>query len=319
MASTDTPEKLLQSLSSATLHNLDGLVAVVTGGSTGIGLMITTTLLANGARVYIIGLDQKQVDGVVAIYDKAVGGRLVGLAGDVSKKEEAKRLAAEVGRRESYVNVLFNNAGVVIANLKKNANASVDDYVNAFDTYSESDFHSVSAVNTFAMYFMSIAFLKLLDASKGMRKKFPPQIVITSSINAWSKMRLTCVAPLYDPDTAGRGIPYLLSKSAAAHLTKVLAHEFLPLQIRVNGIAPGYVFSYTTGDLKADVNALGFPDISREQCAQEIKALFDVPFGKSGGHTDMGKLALMLVTNEFINGEIVLIDGGTLLLYPAGY
>ncbi|KZV83076.1 NAD(P)-binding protein [Exidia glandulosa HHB12029] len=308
MPSTDMPETLLQSLSSATLHNLDGLVAVVTGGSTGIGLMITTTLLANGAKVYIIGLDQKQVDDVVAIYDKAVSGRLVGLAGDVSKKDEAKRLAAEIGKRESYVNVLFNNAGVPglgVADLKSNANASVDDYVNAFDTYSECDFHSVSAVNTFAMYFMSIAFLKLLDASKSddNGKKFPPQIVITSSMNAWSKM-------------TGRGIPYLLSKSAAAHLTKLLAHEFLPLQIRVNGIAPGL---FATGMTSKSVNALGFPNISREQCAQEIKALFEVPFGKSGGHADMGKLALMLVTNEFINGEIVLIDGGSLLLYPASY
>ncbi|KZV98003.1 NAD(P)-binding protein, partial [Exidia glandulosa HHB12029] len=299
----DTPEKLLQSLSSATLHNLDGLVAVVTGGSTGIGLMITTTLLANGAKVYIVGLDQKQVDDVVAIYNKAAGGRLVGLAGDVTKKDEAKRLAAEIGKRESYVNVLFNNAGVLgptVADLKTSSN--VDDYVNAFDTYSESDFHSVSAVNTFGLYFMSVAFLKLLDASKG--KKFPPQIVITSSMNAWSK----------DPDTAGRGIPYLLSKSAAAHLTKLLAHEFLPLQIRVNGIAPGL---FATGMTSKGVNALGFPNTSREQCAQE--AIFEVPFGKSGGHTDMGKLALMLVTNEFINGEIVLIDGGTLLRHPASY
>ncbi|KZV83077.1 NAD(P)-binding protein [Exidia glandulosa HHB12029] len=311
MAATDTPEKLLQSLSSAALHNLDGLVAVVTGGSTivlqGIGLMITTTLLANGAKVYIIGLDQKRVDDVVTIYDKAAGGRLVGLAGDVTKKDEAKRLAAEIGKREPYVNVLFNNAGVLgstVADLKTSTN--VEDYVNAFDTYSESDFHSVSAVNTFGVYFMSVAFLKLLDASKNNRKgkKFPPQIVITSSMNAWSK----------DPDTAGRGIPYLLSKSAAAHLTKLLAHEFLPLQIRVNGIAPGL---FATGMTSKGVNALGFPNTSREQCAHE--ANFEVPFGKSGGHTDMGKLALMLVTNEFMNGEIVLIDGGTLLRHPASY
>lgn len=83
------------------------------------------------------------------------------------------------------------------------------------------------------------------------------------------------------------------------------------------------------------VNALGFPKQSREQCAED--AIFQVPFGQSGGHADMGKLALMLVTNEFINGEsfiqweitlpvfslfpgeIVLIDGGTLLRHPAGY
>jgi len=48
--------------------------------------MIATTLLANGAKVYIIGLEQTQVNSVVAIYDNAVGGRLVGLVGDISKK-----------------------------------------------------------------------------------------------------------------------------------------------------------------------------------------------------------------------------------------
>ncbi|EJD55041.1 NAD(P)-binding protein [Auricularia subglabra TFB-10046 SS5] len=303
----DTPEKLLESLQSANLHNLNGLVAVITGGSTGIGLMIATTLLANGAKVYIIGLDQKQVDDVVRIYDKAVEGRLVGLAGDVTKKSEAKRLAEELAAREGYVNVLFNNAGVLgpaVSDLKTSTN--VDDYLKAFDVYSEADFQSVSGVNSFGLYFMAVAFLKLLDASKSHPRgsKFPPQVIITSSMNAWSK----------DPDTAGRGIPYLLSKSAAAHLTKILAHEFIPLKIRVNGIAPGL---FATGMTTQGANALGFPETSREQCAKD--AIFQVPFGQSGGHTDMGKLALMLVTNEFINGEIVLIDGGTLLRHPASY
>lgn len=189
--------------------------------------MIATTLLANGAKVYIIGLDQKQVDAVVNIYDKAVGGRLVGLAGDVTKKvqqlcpsfctllmllvkDEAKRLADQLAKREGYINVLFNNAGVVRSNSRCSASGSlkdvdqlgdplaslktstnVDEYVKAFDTYSESDFHAVSSVNTFALYFMAAAFLKLLDASKSHPKgnKFPPQIIITSSMNAWSKIR----------------------------------------------------------------------------------------------------------------------------------
>lgn len=53
--------------------------------------MIATTLLANGAKVYIIGLEQTQVNSVVAIYDNVVGGRLVGLAGDISKKARHTR------------------------------------------------------------------------------------------------------------------------------------------------------------------------------------------------------------------------------------
>ncbi|EJD40971.1 NAD(P)-binding protein [Auricularia subglabra TFB-10046 SS5] len=297
-----TPEQLLASLQSANLHNLTGLVAVITGGSTGIGLMIATTLLANGAKVYIIGLDQKQIDDVVRIYDKDVGGRLVGLAGDVTKKSEAKRLAGEISRREGYINVLFNNAGVS-GPLAKDTKGStnVDDFIRVLDDFSEDDFHQVSSVNTFALYFMAVAFLRLLDASKSHPQgtKFPPQVIITSSVNA-------C--------TAGRGFPYLVSKSGAAHLTKLLAHELIPLKIRVNGIAPGL---FPTGMTTQSVNALGLPDTNPLQMAQGLG--FQVPFGVPGGHTDMGKLAIMLVTNEYINGEIVLIDGGTLLRHPASY
>ena len=59
-------------------------------------------------------------------------------------------------------------------------------------------------------------------------KKFVPQVIITSSMNGWTK----------DPATSGGSFPYLYSKSAIGHATGTLAHELLPLGIRVNGIAP---------------------------------------------------------------------------------
>lgn len=85
--------------------------------------------------------------------------------------------------------------------------------------------------NSFASYWLSAAFLPLLEKWKSTEgsKKFAPQIVITSSMNGWTK----------DLATSGLSVPYQMSKSAAGHFTHVLAHDLLPLGIRVNGIAPG--------------------------------------------------------------------------------
>ena len=82
---------------------------------------------------------------------------------------------------------------------------------------------------------MTFAFLPLLERWKqsgftGISgKTFAPQIIMTSSLNGWTK----------DPATGGFCFPYLFSKSAIGQGTATLAHELIPLGIRVNGIAPG--------------------------------------------------------------------------------
>lgn len=84
-------------------------------------------------------------------------------------------------------------------------------------------------------YFLSAAFIPLLFASKVKARynnqNIQPQIINTSSMNGWTK----------DPATGGHCYPYLLSKAAIGHLTSLLAHDFIPLGIRVNQIAPGWV------------------------------------------------------------------------------
>lgn len=90
---------------------------MVTGGGTGIGLMITQALQANGARVYITGRRTETLDRVVERYSTGPG-TIVALPGDVSSKDEAVRLAASVERREKErggdngIQLLVNNAGI---------------------------------------------------------------------------------------------------------------------------------------------------------------------------------------------------------------
>ena len=118
---------------------------------------------------------------------------------------------------------------------------SAADFVKAyFDAVPEESFNNVYNVNSVGPYWLTFAFLPLLEKWKENQygqgtRKFAPQIIMTSSMNGWTK----------DAATSGWTFPYIFSKSAIGHATSSLAHELLPLGIRVNGIAPGKFLSST--------------------------------------------------------------------------
>jgi short-subunit dehydrogenase len=88
------------------------ITAVVTGGATGIGLMITQALQANGAKVYITGRRKEVLEQTQKIYSTGPGSIHI-LPGDVSKKDEAIRLAEEISQKEpNGIHLLVNNAGI---------------------------------------------------------------------------------------------------------------------------------------------------------------------------------------------------------------
>ncbi|KAJ8516255.1 hypothetical protein ONZ45_g6415 [Pleurotus djamor] len=303
-------DSILKELTASSVFDLQGVVAVVTGGGTGIGLMITSTLVANGATVYIIGPKQAQLDSIANVYNAASSdpkkGKIYALEGDIRLKSEAKRLADEIGKREKYVTALFNNAGILVGAFEKPKEATAASFVaNLFDAVEPEAFDDSLRTNTFGAYWMSIAFLPLLEkwkqSSDSVTKRFVPQIIMTSSMNGWTK----------DSATAGFSYPYLFSKSAIGHFTSSLAHELLPLGIRVNGIAPGL--------FPTEMSAPGSID---QHGVSHLKYSYDfiIPAERGyGTRSDMGTLALFLVANHFVNGETVLIDGGTLLKHPSSF
>ncbi|PFH48689.1 hypothetical protein AMATHDRAFT_5543 [Amanita thiersii Skay4041] len=284
----------------------------------GIGLMISTTLAANGAKVYIIGPKQADLDRVTQKYNDACeklqkSGRMYGIEGDVRLKSEATRLAAEIAKREKYITVLFNNAGILTGKFKRPTEATAEAFISSlFDSVAESDFDHVIKTNAVGPYWLTFAFLPLLEKWKkageaeghdSATMRFVPQIIMTSSMNGWTK----------DAATGGFSYPYLYSKSAIGHATSSLAHELLPLGIRVNGIAPG-LFP-TEMSAPGNMDELGVTHIPPDK-----QFGFQVPTVLSGGtNRDMGSLALFLVANWFVNGTTVLIDGGTLLKHPSSF
>jgi len=87
---------------------LEGKVAVITGGSSGIGLAAAQTFASEGAQVFITGRRQDELDAAV----KLIGKNAIGVQGDVSNLEDLNRLYAEVEKRHARIDVLFANAGV---------------------------------------------------------------------------------------------------------------------------------------------------------------------------------------------------------------
>lgn len=304
-------DSVLQSLSASSLFDLRGVVAVVTGGGTGIGLMISSTLIANGATVYIIGPKQEDLEKVAKVYNDAAAklpgrGKIHSIEGDVRFKSEATRLAEAIGKREQQgITVFFNNAGINGGKFTRPQVATAEAFVKSyFDPIKQEDFDVTLNTNAVGPYWLTFAFLPLLEKWKNngeLAKKFVPQIIMTSSMNGWTK----------DPATSGFSFPYLLSKSAIGHATSTIAHELLPLGIRVNGIAPGFFIT--------EMSAPGTIDALGESHGENYPPSFETPTLPSGTRRDMGSLALMLIANWFINGETVLIDGGTLLKHPSSY
>jgi NAD(P)-dependent dehydrogenase (short-subunit alcohol dehydrogenase family) len=190
------------------LFDLTGKVAVVTGGTRGIGLMMARGLLQAGASVYISS--RKAEAGEAAAAELAQYGRVVSIPADVSTEAECVRLAEEVGRREERLHVLVNNAGAT--------------WGAPFEEFPASAWDKVLDLNLKAPFFLTRAFTPLLEAAA--TPDDPARVVNVGSIDGLHVPAL----PTYS---------YSASKAGVHHLTRVLASELGPRGITVNAVAPG--------------------------------------------------------------------------------
>ena len=89
------------------MGKLDGKIAVITGGNSGLGLATAVRFVAEGAYVFITGRRQDELDAAV----QAIGGNVAGVQGDISKLDDLDRLFAVVREKKGRIDVLFANAG----------------------------------------------------------------------------------------------------------------------------------------------------------------------------------------------------------------
>ncbi|MEY3745381.1 MAG: hypothetical protein RL430_1412 [Actinomycetota bacterium] len=191
------------------LFSLDGRVALVTGGSRGIGFMIAQGLLEFGcARVYISARKASQCD--EAARQLSQYGECISIPGDVSTLEGIKTLVAEIEKREPALDILVNNAGAA--------------WGEAWDTFPESGWDKVVDLNLKAPFFLTRELTPLLKA--GVRNDHLAKVINIASIDGISVNMLETYS-------------YAGSKAGLIHMTKRMAIQLAKDNIVMTAIAPG--------------------------------------------------------------------------------
>jgi NAD(P)-dependent dehydrogenase (short-subunit alcohol dehydrogenase family) len=189
------------------LFSVAGKVALVTGGSRGIGLMIARGYVEAGAKVYISSRKAEVCEQVAR--ELSARGTCVALPADCSTEAGCRGLAEALAAREPALHVLVNNAGA-------NWGAPLAEYPDAA-------WDKVLALNVKAVFHLTRACLPLLEAAA--RPGDPARVINIGSIDGLQAPVLETYA-------------YSSSKAAVHHLTRVLAHRLAP-RITVNAVAPG--------------------------------------------------------------------------------
>lgn len=245
--------------------DLSGKVALVTGANTGIGQAIAVALARAGAdiaAVDIVPLDETK--GLV----EAAGRRFHGIKADLTTIAPVAGLVEETVATLGQVDILVNNAGLI-----RRADA-VD--------FSEADWDLVMNINIKTVFFLCQAFGRY-------------------AIDNGRKGKIINIASMLSFQGGIRVPSYTASKSGVAGITKLLANEWAGKGINVNALAPGYVATNNTAQLRADA-----------QRSAEI--LGRIPAGRWSEPADLGGPAVFLASDasDYVHGTILPVDGGWL-------
>ncbi len=245
--------------------SLDGKVAIVTGCSTGLGQGMALGLAKAGAD--ICGVDYVEMPETAALVAE-VGQRFVPVQANLMSTEPipgiVSKCVAELGR----VDVLVNNAGIIRRE-------------DAID-FTEKDWDDVMNINVRTVFFFSQAV-----ARKFIEQKSGGKIINVASMLSFQ---------------GGIRVPsYTASKSGVMGITRLMANEWAKHGINVNAVAPGYMATNNTEQLRAD-----------EQRSAEI--LGRIPAGRWGLPADLAGPAVFLASaaSDYINGYTIAVDGGWL-------
>ncbi|OSX59512.1 hypothetical protein POSPLADRAFT_1150956 [Postia placenta MAD-698-R-SB12] len=283
------------------LFNVEGRVAVITGGSTGIGLMIAQAFANNGARVYVTSRRAETLENAAKKWGSELvhpQGKIIPVTADITDKASIKTLAKEIAKQEKHIDVLVNNAGIDgdTSSVEK-GHESVQALQKELWNEEFQMWQDVYKTNVIGYFFTTVAFLPLLSAAA--RGNHTGSVINISSISGITR-------------TTQHHYAYNTSKAATIQLNLLLAQELRRpgVKVRVNSIAPGIFPSEMTTSGSDDKNKSAIPV---DESYGEKKG---IPAGRPGREEDMAQAALLLACNEYMYGQVVAVDGGYLLEHP---
>lgn len=258
---------------------LDGQVAIVTGGGTGIGLGISELLARLGAHVVLASRKVEHVEQAAAAI-RAAGRSASALTVDVREPDRVKELMERVVAVHGRIDLLVNNAA--------------GNFYAPSESLSPNAWKSVIEIDLYGTFFCAQAVLPAMKAQGGGRIV---SISMTLHYRGW---------PLMAHATA--------AKAGVDALTRTLALEWAPYGVRVNAIAPGPI--PTEGVRKAFTpppSAEGkVPDVFAVDKAMEAYAKKAIPAGRWGAPRDIANMVAFLASpgGDWITGAVMVVDGG---------
>ena len=244
---------------------LEKKVAIITGGTRGIGLEIVKTFKENKAEVILFGSKKETVDKAIKqLKDEKI--IVEGYYPNLNNYDEIEKVIKDIYKKYDHIDILVNNAGI-------SANKSIE-------STSVQEFATIMDLNVNAMFNMSKVIVPY------MKKNNSGVILNTSSI-----------VSIYGQKS---GVGYPTSKFAVNGLTKSLARELAPFNIRVNAVAPGIINT----------------DMVKSLPKEMIEPLIEtIPLGRIGEPKDIANAFLFLASDmaSYITGEILSVDGAAMI------